>query len=346
MKIDFDEGQREVAAVAASFLGRKLPTSRLRELAADSDAPALDDATWSACAEMGWFGLGIPEAAGGVGLGVIEEAALFIELGRHLAPGPFLPTVAAAWVCSAAGATELTADLLEGRRRAGLVAAEYLLDAAAGDLAVEFSEGRCAVSEVRSATPCRSIDPSVRLGWPELGSTVAVFADPLVLPRAQVLVAAMELGIAQAVRDMSVAYAKTRFQFGVAIGSFQAVKHRCADMTIRAYAAEGQLMYALCRLERRAPDSVFHAASTRLVSAKAAAGNAADNVQNHGAIGFTQEHDAGLYSRRAHVLEFLLGGHAAAGPDVLEVSRHRFDNAPDLPADWWHPAAAPSAGAQ
>lgn len=340
MNIDFDEDQREIAATAAAFLRQRLPLDRLRELSDAESESVVDEATWREYAAMGWLSLGLPERLGGVGVGATAEAALFIELGRGLAPGPVLPTVIAGWVCASAGESELAQQLADGSVRAGLTLGELVLDGAAGQLAVTFQDNRCELREISQLERVTSIDKSVRTHRASRGGVVAVADDPLLLARAQLLVAAMELGIATAVRDMSVEYAKTRRQFGVPIGTFQAVKHRCSDMTIRAYAAEGQLMYALWQLERRADGAAFHAAATRLVSTRASVLNCSDNVQNHGAIGFTEEHDAGFYSRRAHVLEFVLGGHEEPAATVLAEERHRFEPSPPAPDDWWAAAAA------
>ena len=97
---------------------------------------------------------------------------------------------------------------------------------------------------------------------------------------------------------------------------------------------EGDL-FAAMHVARRATDAAFHAAAAKLVSTGAAKLNCADNVQNHGAIGFTVEHDAGLFARRAHMWEFTLGGREVADAATLEPSRHRFHALPDAPADWF-----------
>jgi alkylation response protein AidB-like acyl-CoA dehydrogenase len=124
-------------------------------------------------------------------------------------------------------------------------------------------------------------------------------------------------------------------QFGKPIGTFQAVKHRCADMAMRSHAATAQTMFAAFHVERRAGDAAFQAAAAVLVANKAANLNAADNVQNHGAIGFTVEHDAGLFARRAHMLEYAIGGQAAACPVVLAPERHLFAALPAVGHDWF-----------
>jgi alkylation response protein AidB-like acyl-CoA dehydrogenase len=337
--------QREVGAVAQKFLAQQLPLPQVRELAEAAEsgsAPlAVDDATWSRCADMGWFALGIPESLGGVGCGPTEEIMLFTELGRQLAPGPFASTVMAGWISAAAGAEKLAGELFEGRARAGLQVGEFVLDAEPGGLVVRLDGAHAEICEVESLTSVASVDPSVRLARAELGATVAALDDPLVLARAQLLVSAMELGIADAVLTMSVDYAKTRMQFDKPIGTFQAVKHRCADMAMRVHASRAQTMFASFHVDGRAPDAAFQSAAAKIVSTKAAKLNTGDNVQNHGAIGFTVEHDAGLFARRAHMCEFMLGGDATAGVPMLEAERHRFETLP-APVEQWFAAAPPS----
>ncbi len=322
--------------MAAKFLASELPLARVRELGADnSTVLAVDEGLWSQCAQMGWFSLGVSDASGGIGYGPIEEYALFRELGRHLAPGPYASTVIAGWVAVANGDDELTAALFQGDRRAGLASGGFTVDAEPGGLVVEFASGLCRVHEVRALQAVPSVDPSVRLARTELGAVVAESNDPLLLARAQVLVAGLEIGVAEAVRDMSVEYAKVRHQFGKPIGTFQAVKHRCSDMAIRVHAGQAQTLFAAMHVARRAPESAFHAASAKLVTTTAAKLNCADNVQNHGAIGFTVEHDAGLFARRAHMHEFALDGKVLAGPIALAPQRHDFHALPDAPSDWF-----------
>jgi alkylation response protein AidB-like acyl-CoA dehydrogenase len=336
MRLELDSEQREIAAVAAKFLSQEMPLARVRSLGDDASTElAVDEGVWKQCAAMGWFALGIPEARGGVGYGVIEEYALFRELGRHLAPGPFAPTVIAGWIASSVGDDQLATALFEGQRRAGLATETFLLDVERGGLAVEVDENGARVREVGELSRADSVDPSVRLSTGSLGAVVAESSDPLLRARAQILYSGHELGVAEAVKDMSIEYAKVRHQFGKPIGTFQAVKHRCADMATRVHAGQAQTLFAAMHVARRAVDASFHAAAAKLVTTNAAKLNCADNVQNHGAIGFTVEHDAGLFARRAHMCEFALGGKTSAGPTVLEPARHLFHALPDAPDDWF-----------
>jgi alkylation response protein AidB-like acyl-CoA dehydrogenase len=339
MKFVLTSEQLDVGTVAAKLLGQQLPLPRLRELAQAAEtgttALAVDATVWQQCAGLGWFALGVPSSHGGVGCGPIEEVLLFTELGRHLAPGPYASTVVGAWVAAAAGAHEVAEALFDGRRRAGLEVGQFVLDAEPGGLVVRFTGSACELRQVDGLDEAPSVDPSVRLARGAVGRVVARLEDPLLFSRAQLLVSAMELGVAQAVLDMSVEYAKFRTQFDKPIGTFQAVKHRCADMAIRVHAARAQTLFAGYHVESRTDDAAFQAAAAKTIATRAAKLNTADNVQNHGAIGFTVEHDAGLFARRAHMLEYMLGGERAATPALLAPPRHRFETLPAPVGEWF-----------
>jgi alkylation response protein AidB-like acyl-CoA dehydrogenase len=139
--------------------------------------------------------------------------------------------------------------------------------------------------------------------------------------RASVLAAAALVGIAEATRDMAAEYSKVRVQFGKPIGAYQAIKHRCADMAVRAEAASSQVLFAALSIDEGRPDDAFQAASAKVVASDAAIRNAADNIQIHGGMGYTFEHDAHLYLKRAHVFDRIAGD-----------SRQHLAHLMDLPA--------------
>ena len=180
-----------------------------------------------------------------------------------------------------------------------------------------------AIGEVGPLQRLDSLDPGVRLATAEVSDLAPLhFVDAATEPvglRAQVLVAAEAAGIAEATRDISVAYALARQQFGKPIGAHQAVKHRCADMAVAAVAASAQAFFAALALDRSSPDAAFQCASATFVATTAAMGNATRNISNHGGLGFTWEHDAHLYLKRAHLLEALLGGRAAHLCELLDA---------------------------
>lgn len=324
MNLAPSDEQASIAATAADFLAKELPIARIRELGADSAAAAVDDATWQCCADMGWLGLALSEDNGGVGLGLPEEALLFRELGRHLAPGPFRSSVLGARVAALAGNCQLAQSISSGAVRVGMQVGDLALDARPGDLLLTLEQAQGRLEEVRGTVPVAGVDPGVRFGRAQTGTVVAAVADPYLMSRARVLAAAELVGIIEAVRDMSAAYARTRIQFDKPIGTFQAVKHRCADMAIAAYACVAQTFHAALRVEAATADAAFHAAAAYVLAVNGAKQSTTDNIQNHGGIGFTWEQESHLYLKRAFLLERLLGPQRAAYSTVLAPARHEF----------------------
>lgn len=319
--------QEEIASSVAAFLGKELSVPKLRELIG-SGTP-VEPATWKRMAELGWFGLGLHEAAGGVGYGLPEEALMFREVGRHLAAGPLLATVLGARLAARAGQGDIAAAVLDGTERVAwaepfpgtahpdvTISGRFtVLDGAAARWLLVATPHAAALVEANALVnvdriPC--LDDGVDLAEGTLAGAAPAARRPAgeepIHTRGLVLAAAMLVGIAEATRDAAVEYAKNRVQFGKPIGAFQAVKHRCADMAVRADAALSQLLFASLVVERRLPDARFQAATAKVTACDAALRNAAGNIQVHGGIGFTWEHDAHLYVKRAHVLDRMLGG--------------------------------------
>ena len=125
--------------------------------------------------------------------------------------------------------------------------------------------------------------------------------------RATVLAAAEAAGVADRALEMSVEYAKVREQFGRPIGTFQAIKHRCADMAVRAEVARSAVTYAAVAIEEARDDAPLAVHIAKSLATDAAIGNATDNIQNHGGIGYTWEYDAQLYLKRAKRLRPAFG---------------------------------------
>jgi len=318
--------QEEIAAAARSFLAKELPESRIRQLA--DEEMNVDAPVWSAVAQLGWFALGLPEDLGGVGYGLPEEVMLFREIGRHLAPGPFASTALAARVAARAGDAALASEIVEGMPVGLALAGDgtepvvgprvsgrlTIADAMGAGLVLVAVPGGCALVETTAlsgltALPC--IDETTRLADAEAYEVAAVAYVPTevddVFRRGVLFGAAMLTGIAEAARDSAVEHAKVRLQFGQPIGSYQAVKHPCADMAVRAEAAASQLFFAAVSAETGRPDAAFQASASKIVASDAARRNAAANVQIHGGMGFSFEQHAHLYGKRAHVLAHAFG---------------------------------------
>jgi len=312
MDLTLGPEQEAVRTAIRGLLADRLPMARVRQVVASERG--IDEALWRQAAELGWFGLGVPEAEGGAGYGLAEEMLLFVELGRSLAPGPWLGTVLAAHALGG----RLREDILGGRRRIavlddaegsgdGLVADAQAAD---GVLVVGRDDVRYADGADRATATAASIDPTRRLARVCLEgiATARLDLDAGTLRRlATVLVAAEAVGIAERTLEASVEYAKVRQQFGRPIGSFQAVKHRCADMAVRAEVARSLTTWAAVALRDGEADAARHVDEAKALAVDAALANAHDNVQNHGGMGFTWESDAHLYLKRAWLLEHQFG---------------------------------------
>lgn len=313
--------QFEIITAASAFLAKEMPIGAIRTRR--HEPSPLDAAVWKRCASLGWFGIGLAEAHGGVGYGAAEEALLFREIGRHLAPGPLLATSLAVRVAARAGQGDLAAALLSGEAMSALAlprradaalgaridADVQLIDrAGAGYILVTTPAGAAlvAAADVEGCVDVDCIDPGVRLATASLRDATPVALvtaeDEDIFSRGALLSSAMLAGMAEAVRDMAAEYAKVRVQFGKPIGVHQAIKHRCAEMALRAEAATSQLLFAALSLDAGRSDTPFQVAAAKVVAANAAIDNAADNIQLHGGIGYTFEYDANLFLKRAHVV--------------------------------------------
>ena len=310
-----DDDQAAIAAAARELVGATSPPGRLIGLS--PQGPVAEPKLWRLAAQQGFFALDVPEVLGGAGLSLAEQTLVFRELGRYLAAGPFLGTVVAAQVAAAAGDTELVAEVTSGALPVGL--AEPIPDGLLRTFDADDARAFVVVTpdgttvydagstEVVRRRPC--VDAASR--WAEL----RVVGEPRravgraefdALPYASVLVAAMLSGICEATRDQSAAYAKARQQFDVPIGSFQAVKHRCAEEAVRAEAAVQVVTFAALAVRDGRPDAALFWPAARSVTFDHAVRNASDNIQNHGGIGYTAEHDAHLFLKRAQLLGELL----------------------------------------
>jgi len=325
MDLMLNAEQEAVRDSIRGMLRDRMPSERVRAAMA-SDAP-VDRAFWRQAAELGWFGLALAESAGGAGYGLPEAMILFTELGRALVPGPWLGTVLAAQALPAPG------DVLAGERLVALVddpgdalGAEATLTGSVGgvvdaDLVDAFLVvGSSAVRVVErdaaglGVTAGLSMDPTRRLGVVTMKDVRATALNAKAAPlrrMATVLAAAEAVGVAERTLEMSVEFAKVRQQFGKPIGTFQAIKHRCADMATRTEVARAVVVFAAVAVQEAVQEGEgnldFHVHGAKALADDAAIQNATDNVQNHGGMGYTWESDAHLYLKRARVLEHLCG---------------------------------------
>ena len=301
-------------------LPQLLPHSRLQ------NAPAGESETWQAMADLGWFAAAASDHVGGAGLSIVECALMGLGLGRQLASPNVVATLFAARLLQAA-APDIAAALACGEQRAALGFRSNVGDlvaADAGEVQLIVALGEQGLTVFTREAEGALLHDARRLWASELETARA--APTLLevdgageLAEAQVLLASQAAGLAAVARDAAVDYAKIRTHFGQPIGAFQAVKHRCADMAMRALAAEDLVGFAAVALADRRKEAVLLAASALNVALRAALLNAASNIQIHGGIGFSEECDAHRFLKRARLLEAIAGGSAAVRRRVLAV---------------------------
>ncbi|GAA1313524.1 acyl-CoA dehydrogenase family protein [Streptomyces sanglieri] len=311
MDFQLSDDQRALRAGVRELLAGRFGRDRMRT--ALDDGTGVDRALWRELGEAGFFALRLPEAEGGVGLGLPESVLLFEEVGRSLLPGPLIAThLAAGPVKGAAQGGTVVAVLDPGQPVAHLGEADALLVLGPGD-GPRASAASVDVTRVRDdATPVRSIDPFTplwRAGDPE-ESGERLPGGGRLRDEGALLAAAEQLGSAARTTEMAVQHAGEREQFGSPIGSFQAVKHLCAGMLVRAELARCAVYAAAVTAD---PVEI---AGAKLLADDAAVRNARDCLQVHGGMGFTWEADVHLHLKRA----WLRSGQwltAAAAEEVL-----------------------------
>ncbi|MCC0577940.1 acyl-CoA dehydrogenase family protein [Streptomyces californicus] len=320
MDFQLSDDQRALRSGMRDLLGAVFDRDRMR--AAVERGGALDRALWRELGAAGFFALRLPEEDGGVGLGLPEAVLLFEEAGRALLPGPLVAThLAAGRVKGAAeGAAVVTAA--DGDRPVAHLAEADAVLAGSGPL-----DGEALRAFVAAARPVRSMDPLTPLHLPppepvvggpgrvafapgRVAGPVVSGPDPVTRPavsaperapayagrlryEAALLSAAEQLGSAARTTEMAVQHARERQQFGAPIGSFQAVKHICADMLARTEPARAAVYAAAVT------GDPLEIAAAELLADEAAVRNARDCLQIHGGMGFTWEADVHLHLKRA-----------------------------------------------
>jgi alkylation response protein AidB-like acyl-CoA dehydrogenase len=354
--VDFDlsKPQKLLQQSARDLLAARCSPQLVRQAMATETAD--DEALWSAAADQGWLGIIVPERFGGLGLGVVELAAVAEEMGRACLPGPLLSTIFAGAVIARMGTSEQQARWLEplarGELRSTVAILEqtaswdldairctaaatrqgvvvrgqkhFVYDAGVADviLVVARDGADLVVAPVERSAPAMTIvrTPSmdetrklsvvtlddVSVGTPEVlrGPASALAAA---IDTATVALCAEMVGGMQWILDTTVEYAKTRQQFGRAIGSFQAVQHHCADILLLTESARSATYYAAWTLSHdpAAAPLATSMAKAYCSDAYRQVGNL--GVQVHGGIGFTWEHDLQLYYKRSKASETLFG---------------------------------------
>lgn len=316
------EDEAMIADAARDFLTGELPIERLRPNA----SPVDDASVYRRMAELGWLGLGLPADVGGSGMGLLEEVIIQRECARHLASPFVLAAVLAGHLAMAAGDMPLARAIAAGAVDASIALPTtsdrattcdaFVFDWKPEALILAWNGDGMGLFEPKGFIDHRldrCLDNSVTMsaGRIDFGASRHWITEQekALRTHAQVLLAAALTGIAERACELTVEYVKVREQFGKPIGSFQAVKHRCADMAIRARLAWHQSRLAARALQAGQIDAAFQAASAKLVAGKAAQENARAAIQLHGGIGYQAECDVHWFMKRAQIYD-QLGGSA------------------------------------
>ncbi|HEU4657141.1 MAG TPA: acyl-CoA dehydrogenase family protein [Capillimicrobium sp.] len=346
MNLALSDEQELLREAARGTLSRYKTVEAAREALEGGALPDL----WGAACEAGWPGLLVGEERGGAGLGPFDAMLVLQECGRVLAGVPLLGHLTASWLLDRGGYDGVEA-VASGERRAAIVAAmppsdlhdgwtweppagkarvpaggdvaHWVVDAPGADVLVVVGEGG-AVSVVEGAPvePVMRYDATRSLGHVSLGGATATALD--VSPAdaanawhlAQALIAAESVGTIETLLEMGVAYAKERFTFGRAIGSYQAIKHQLVEVLRVLENGRSLLYYAGWAGESNADEFPIAASAARSVAGRGLDAASRITISVHGGIGATWEHDAPLYFRRAQLSRRLLGGTAAASDRV------------------------------
>lgn len=365
MEVHLSEDQVQMADQARRFCENLLSMDYVRSMV--EDERGVTEAVWNKMAEMGWMGMYLPEAYGGLGLSLLDLSVVLEEMGRALAPGPFFSTVllAAATIAQAgteeqkkrylpemasgallgslalhepeggadpsyvgmtarprAGGYTLsgtklfvpdahTAQVLVcvarpgGRGRKGDKPALFLLKTEAPGLTttllptMDGTRKLCAVELRRVRAQADDVLGDLASGWEALEK---------VLQRAAVGLSAECVGGAQRAMEIATEYAKVRVQFDQPIGSFQSIKHRCAQMFVEVESARSVLYWAAWAQDHGDPmEAALSASVAKAYCSEAYRNASASAIQVLGGTGFSWEHDIHLYLKRAKANEVTLG---------------------------------------
>lgn len=326
----------DLEALRASFrdvLDDAVAGGVIRAHVANADARC--EPLWSKAAELGWFALLTPERHGGLEMGRAAAAVLYEELGRVAAPLPMLGAMLGADLISRFGDSALQGMWLP-RLAAGevatLVASDVMGQSGAAEQAFDLLDGAEASLLIargrdsrwfaapldRASVECEElVDRTRGLARARLAGEVSLLVGDgaaigsAVRQHVSVALACDSIGGARAILEVTVAYLKTREQFGRPIGSFQALKHRCAEHKVAIEAADALVTEAVARWDAGDADAELYALLAKANACDAYASVATDAVQLHGGIGFTWEHMCHVYLKRAKLNQILFGAASA-----------------------------------
>jgi alkylation response protein AidB-like acyl-CoA dehydrogenase len=329
--------QRALQSTVRDFIGDKFPLSAVRDIYDDDHNDGDPAELWKVVGEQGWLAVLIDEQYDGLGLGLLDAAVLARCWGEGCVPGPFLPTLVAAEAIRLGGSPEQKSEWLPqvaagqvklslaaggrvtntGTKLSGTV--DHVDYAHVADRLVVASDGGSLWLVDPNAggvtvTVHDTLDRSARLAAVQLnaaeGQALPGAVLPDVLDRGAVLAANDLAGIARVAFARTVDYDKTREQFGKPVGSFQAIKHTLADLHVATTMAEHAGWYAAHAIDANLPDAPLAVSVAKSKASDVARDVTAAMIQFHGGIGYTWEHDAHLFFKRAKRLEYAFGDSA------------------------------------
>ncbi|MFC4853678.1 acyl-CoA dehydrogenase family protein [Actinophytocola glycyrrhizae] len=286
---------------------RRLLTRESDTRAAMTSSPGHDEKLWARLTALGLTALAAPSTCGAT---FLETGVVLSELGRFLTPGPFLGSVVAAAAVESAGSDELLAEIADGATVTP-VWGPYALNAQVADVfLLPRADGLYALSRSEvTVTPVGGMDPTRRLATVSPVGTGRFLGVPDLARVRDVAAAALcaeSAGAAARCLELTVDHTKQRTQFGRPIGSFQALKHRMADLHVLVETAESAALAAATAVVT-GEDLAHTAATAQVWCTEAFSQVAAEMIQLHGGIAITWEHDAHLYFKRAHGNTHLFG---------------------------------------
>jgi alkylation response protein AidB-like acyl-CoA dehydrogenase len=332
--VDFElsDDQQALGQAAADLLDGRSSMATVR--AATERGGTTDPALWSAMVDQGWTGMAVPESLGGVGLGWVEAAVVLEQVGARVAPAPILSQLVALEFLAD---TDWGPQLLSGASMAAVAPrlGEPTVSAPEADVVLVPEGDRLVAIDLRDCRPGAepAMDLTRTVGWLR-GAAVAEaprldLGGPDAVERlvdvASVAYAAELLGLAQRALDLSVTYAGERIQFGRPIGSFQAVKHRCADMLVDVEGMRSAAYWAAWCVAAGDPDASVAASTAKCWCSDAGTRVLASALQVHGGIGFTWEHDIHFYLKRTHLDGLAFGNGAWHRTRLAAILRQRIE---------------------
>lgn len=309
---------------------QEMMAEAVRGVLSASATPEAVRATWGAgegyipaceagLAEMGVPGLLVPEEQGGLGLGLLELVPMLLAMGKAAVPGPTaeVAAVGAPLLAELGWAPELLGAVVAGESRVAVGidsapvahaegASLLLLSDADRLVGVRPEQARLRrVDSVDGAARCFDVEAG-EIGWVAEGEAARAAVDAA-WDRGALMVAALQVGLAQQMLDLTVDYAGVRRQFGKPIGTFQAVKHKLADVAVAVAFARPLLARAAWSFDQGHTDRGLRVSAARVRAERAAALACQHALQVHGAIGYTIEHDLHMWMKRSWTLSTRYG---------------------------------------